>query len=77
MAWSRVPGPTYYGYRDSGLTPRDATDGVVAAPFRGESRSGSYAMMPERDSYCAQRYRSYDPQSGTFIGRDGRRRPCR
>ena len=26
---------------------------------------------------CAQRYRSYDPASGTFMGRDGRRHECR
>ncbi|HLJ01712.1 MAG TPA: BA14K family protein [Bradyrhizobium sp.] len=27
-------------------------------------------------SYCAQRYRSYDPASGTFLGYDGLRHPC-
>ncbi|NLS74659.1 BA14K family protein, partial [Bradyrhizobium brasilense] len=27
-------------------------------------------------SYCAQRYRSYDPASGTYLGYDGRRHPC-
>jgi hypothetical protein len=26
--------------------------------------------------YCAQRYRSYDPASGTYIGLDGRRHLC-
>jgi hypothetical protein len=26
---------------------------------------------------CAQRYRSYDPASGTFVGHDGRRHGCR
>jgi hypothetical protein len=31
---------------------------------------------PPDDGYCAQRYRSYDPQSGTFLGNDGRRHPC-
>lgn len=25
---------------------------------------------------CAQRYRSYDPASGTFLGHDGRRHSC-
>jgi len=25
---------------------------------------------------CAQRYRSYDPASGTYLGYDGRRHPC-
>jgi len=27
-------------------------------------------------SYCAQRYRSYDPASGTYLGFDGLRHPC-
>jgi hypothetical protein len=25
---------------------------------------------------CAARFRSYDPASGTYLGFDGRRRPC-
>ena len=27
-------------------------------------------------AWCMQRYRSYDPRSGTFVGYDGIRRPC-
>jgi hypothetical protein len=27
-------------------------------------------------SYCVQRYRSYDPASGTYLGFDGLRHPC-
>lgn len=27
-------------------------------------------------SYCAQRYRSWDPATGTYLGYDGRRHPC-
>jgi hypothetical protein len=27
-------------------------------------------------SYCAQRYRSWDPASGTYLGYDGQRHPC-
>jgi hypothetical protein len=27
-------------------------------------------------AYCIQRYRSYDPQSGTYLGTDGYRHPC-
>jgi len=27
-------------------------------------------------AYCAQRYRSYDPASGTYLGHDGVRHPC-
>jgi hypothetical protein len=31
---------------------------------------------PSAESYCAQRYRSYDPASGTYLGYDGVRHPC-
>ena len=27
-------------------------------------------------SYCAQRFRSYDPRTGTYMGYDGYRHPC-
>jgi hypothetical protein len=27
-------------------------------------------------AYCEQRYRSYDPASGTYLGYDGLRHPC-
>ena len=29
------------------------------------------------DAYCFSRYRSYDPYSGTYMGYDGLRHPCR
>jgi hypothetical protein len=38
--------------------------------------NNSYAMSPG-DGDCAQRYRSYDPASGTYVGHDGRRHSCR
>jgi hypothetical protein len=68
-----------------GFWPGDVAAGVVggavgtagaiaSAPFRGFNNG--YASMDGNVSYCAQRYRSYDPASGTFLGRDGRRHPC-
>ena len=52
------------------------TAGAIAtAPFRAMTGNNSYAMAPNA-SYCAQRYRSYDPASGTYMGYDGRRHPC-
>ena len=37
-----------------------------------------YEVAPQSgaDEYCAQRYRSYDPASGTYLGYDGVRHPC-
>lgn len=42
---------------------------------------GAYASMRDEDlaaasSTCMQRFRSYDPGSGTYLGQDGRRHPC-
>jgi hypothetical protein len=52
------------------------TAGAIAtAPFRALDGNPSYAMGPDM-TYCAQRYRSFDPASGTFMGYDGRRHPC-
>jgi hypothetical protein len=28
------------------------------------------------EAYCIQRFRSYDPESGTYLGYDGLRHPC-
>jgi hypothetical protein len=30
----------------------------------------------EASSSCAQRYHSFDPSTGTYLGRDGARHPC-
>jgi hypothetical protein len=39
--------------------------------------SYAYAPGPIADSgYCMQRYKSYDPGSGTYLGYDGMRHPC-
>ena len=38
-----------------------------------------YAAPPDDEdavAYCMQRFRSYDPGSGTYLGYDGLRHPC-
>lgn len=37
---------------------------------------GGYAIAGADPGYCAQRYRSYDPATGTYLGYDGVRHPC-
>ncbi len=32
--------------------------------------------LDDVEAYCEQRFRSYDPESGTYLGYDGRRHPC-
>lgn len=65
--------------RRSGTQPAVAgrIDGATAAVPLGDS--GPYAYMdasPSGSSSCAQRYRSYDPESGTYLGYDRNRHPC-
>jgi hypothetical protein len=35
-----------------------------------------YSDVTPDDAYCSLKYRSYDPESGTYLGYDGRRHPC-
>jgi len=55
--------------------PPPGYPGYVAAP-----PPPAYVAAPpppgDAVAYCMQRYRSYDPASGTFMGFDGVRRPC-
>jgi hypothetical protein len=59
--------PGYYGYGyDPGYNSYGYAPGGYAAPAPG---GGDVA-------YCEQRFRSYDPASGTYLGFDGLRHPC-
>lgn len=55
-------GPGYYG----GPAYYPAPAPVVVAPGYGG----------DAVAYCMQRYRSYDPRSGTYLNYDGNRYPC-
>ncbi|WP_341874514.1 BA14K family protein [Methylobacterium nodulans] len=38
--------------------------------------SGEATVTVDPVAACAQRFKSYDPKSGTYLGYDGRRHPC-
>ena len=61
-------GSSYYGsspdYYDDGYYD----EGVVAA---SPAPAGDDSV-----AYCMQTYKSYDPNSGTYLGYDGQRHPC-
>lgn len=50
----------------------------IGAAVIGGAIAASAAEQQRRDaiSYCMQRFRSYDPQSMTYMGNDGYRHPC-
>jgi hypothetical protein len=70
--WGYTPDPRYAydpGYAaDPGYAPGP---GYTGAPGydNGTAPGGD-------DAYCAQRFRSYDPASGTYLGYDGLRHAC-
>jgi hypothetical protein len=55
-------GPGYYP-----PGPAYYDDGAAAGPPPGDD---------DGVAYCMQTYRSYDPQSGTYLGNDGQRHSC-
>jgi hypothetical protein len=71
----------WYGYDDYEYGP-----GYAYAPGSGYAYAPGYSYEPgytyERPAsgddvaYCQQRFRSYDPASGTYLGYDGARHPC-
>ncbi len=66
-AYAYYGGPAYYdapAYYDDQYAD-DGAVAVVPVPVGDDSAA-----------YCAQRYRSYDPASGTYLGYDGQRHPC-
>ncbi len=55
-----------------------AAAGASGTIFPGAA-AGAYAYepAPSRTGSCAQRFKSYDARSGTYLGHDGRRHACR
>jgi hypothetical protein len=49
--------------------------GLAVGAIIGGAIAASQAKA-ENDAYCSQRFRSYDPESGTYLARGGIRRPC-
>jgi hypothetical protein len=75
MIWIKtaVPRRGGYWYYERGCY-RQRADGsyvVVSPRYCAVAEEPAYG-----DDWCARHYRSYDPVSGTYVGRDGRRHPC-
>jgi hypothetical protein len=73
-------GHRYYGHRHYGYGGTGALIGGLAAGAiigGAVAASQANAAAQQHAAYCAQRYRSYDPASNTFLAKDGNRYPCR
>lgn len=70
------PGP-YYGYGPGPYYPAYGPGPYGPGYGPGPYGPGYAGPRPgDAVAYCLQRYRSYDPRSGTFLGNDGYRHPC-
>jgi hypothetical protein len=58
-----------YAYRPNYSADYDYAPGPYVA-------SGPVVAQNDDASYCASRFRSYDPRSGTYLGFDGMRHSC-
>ncbi|MCB8819231.1 BA14K family protein [Microvirga rosea] len=78
-----------YGYYDRPYYRRDyggaaaagaiglATGAIIGGALAQQQQAAPVYAAPNASvSYCAQRFKSYDPASGTYLGYDGLRHPC-
>ena len=67
-------GDRYYRHNDNG-----AALGLLGGLAAGAIIGGMFAGQPRTQGwydYCARTYRSFNPQTGTYRGYDGRDHPC-
>jgi len=87
VQYRRWHGHGGYGYRGHGYRHHHHHGGATAGAVIGGLAAGAIigsaiaasqanAAAQRNAAYCAQRYRSYDPASGTYLNRDGNRYPC-
>jgi hypothetical protein len=76
--------PTRYYRRDRGDSAAAGIAGFAAGAILGgalaqqQYQAAPVYVVPNQSAvaYCSQRFRSYDPRSGTYLGYDGLRHRC-
>ena len=64
----------HWRHRHYGWGP--AIGGLAAGALIGGAIASSNARANDAVAYCMNRFKSYDPASGTYLGYDGLRHPC-
>jgi hypothetical protein len=77
----RYYGDRRYYRRDRGNALAAGALGLATGAIIGGALAQSQAQAApvygnNNAAYCAQRFKSYDPASGTYLGYDGMRHPC-
>ncbi|WP_332122672.1 BA14K family protein, partial [Azorhizobium caulinodans] len=73
-------GPRYYNYNNNGAAVAAGVIGGLAlgaaAASAANANQANQANAANWQAYCASKYRSFDPRTGTYLGYDGLRHPC-
>jgi BA14K-like protein len=69
-AYNRRPLSEFYGTPPTGYPP------AVAEPQTYGNSLAADAWTPQWFDYCRNKFRSFDDQSGTYLGYDGKRHFC-
>ncbi|MBB3021035.1 hypothetical protein FHR70_004125 [Microvirga lupini] len=76
----RYYGDRRYYRRDYGSAAAAGAIGLATGAIIGgaiaQSQAQAAPVYGGNHAYCAQRFKSYDPASGTYLGYDGMRHPC-
>jgi hypothetical protein len=80
-------GPGWYwggrGWYWGGVAAGAVAGGIIASQayrYPGPAYYGAPGPGPGGEdwlAYCSSRYRTFDPRTGTYMGYDGHRHPCR
>jgi hypothetical protein len=81
VQYHRGYGNRGYGYRGGydhhhGNNGAGLAIGLAAGAIIGGAIAASQAQANQNAAYCAQRFRSYDPRSGTYLATNGVRYRC-
>lgn len=66
----------YGGGGNGALIGGLAAGAIIGGAIAAGAASQANAAAQQNANYCAQRYRSYDPASGTYLNNDGNRYSC-
>lgn len=85
-------GPRYHGGYGYGGGPRHyhrgggggagaligglAAGAIIGGAIAASQSQAAQSAAQQNHAYCSQRYRSYDPRSGTYLNNDGNRYAC-
>ena len=91
--WGPYRGPVYHNHYDGGDVAVGIIGGLAVGTILGSALAAPrYVPAPVYETvpvygaapysgdwyaYCASKYRSFDPRTGTYLGYDGYRHVCR